>query len=331
MNVLLKKREVAFYLGDPEAKLLFAWHDFAEAAEAGGEETGAEVILVKPGEFEQLLGRPGAGPRHGRSRRRRHRSDPLHVRHDREAEGRRADAREPAPELEGRLGEARRDERGRRAPRRASAVPLVRPDLHDEQRGQRGRDRDDAARASTPTRRSRSSSATRSRSSRASRRCTTRCSTRRRATARLLVAPDLHVAAAPRCRRADARASRRSSAASSSRATGCRRPRPSPPSTTRTGSASPARSARPIEGVEMQVWDDDGNEVAAGRGRRDRDPRPQHHEGLLEPPGRQQGGDHRGRLVPHGRHGQDGRGRLLLHRRPQEGPDHPRRLQRLPA
>ena len=31
----------------------------------------------------------------------------------------------------------------------------------------------------------------------------------------------------------------------------------------------------------MQVWDDDGNEVAAGRGRRDRDPRPQRDEGLL--------------------------------------------------
>jgi long-chain acyl-CoA synthetase len=56
MNVLLKKREVAFYIGDPEAKLLFAWHDFAEAAEAGGEEAGAEVILVKPGDFEELLG-----------------------------------------------------------------------------------------------------------------------------------------------------------------------------------------------------------------------------------------------------------------------------------
>jgi len=55
MNVLLKKREVAFYIGDPEAKFLFAWHDFAEAAEAGGDEAGAEVILVKPGEFEELL------------------------------------------------------------------------------------------------------------------------------------------------------------------------------------------------------------------------------------------------------------------------------------
>ncbi len=57
MNVLLKKREVGFYLSDPEAKLLFAWHDFAEAAEAGAEEAGAELILVKPGEFEQLVDR----------------------------------------------------------------------------------------------------------------------------------------------------------------------------------------------------------------------------------------------------------------------------------
>src|SRR5215216_1445092 len=56
MNVLLKGREVAFYLKDPEAKWVFAWHDFAEAAETGADEAGAEVILVKPGEFEQLLG-----------------------------------------------------------------------------------------------------------------------------------------------------------------------------------------------------------------------------------------------------------------------------------
>ncbi len=55
MNVLLKGREVAFYLSDPGAKLVFAWHDFAEAAETGASEAGAEVIPVKPGEFEQLL------------------------------------------------------------------------------------------------------------------------------------------------------------------------------------------------------------------------------------------------------------------------------------
>src|SRR5215213_6357519 len=55
MNVLLKAREVAFYVEDPEAKLLFAWGDFSEAAEAGAEKAGTEVILIKPGEFEQLL------------------------------------------------------------------------------------------------------------------------------------------------------------------------------------------------------------------------------------------------------------------------------------
>jgi long-chain acyl-CoA synthetase len=56
MNVLLKGREVAFYLEDPEAKLLFAWGDFAEAAEEGAEKAGTEVVLVEPGEFEKLLG-----------------------------------------------------------------------------------------------------------------------------------------------------------------------------------------------------------------------------------------------------------------------------------
>jgi long-chain acyl-CoA synthetase len=55
MNVLLKGREVAFYLGDSGARFLFAWHDFAEAAEAGAGEAGTETILVKPGEFEQLV------------------------------------------------------------------------------------------------------------------------------------------------------------------------------------------------------------------------------------------------------------------------------------
>src|SRR3954469_736367 len=56
MNPLLKKREVGFYLEDPEAKLMFAWHDFEEAAKQGAEDAGAELILVKPGEFEELLG-----------------------------------------------------------------------------------------------------------------------------------------------------------------------------------------------------------------------------------------------------------------------------------
>jgi long-chain acyl-CoA synthetase len=56
MNVLLKQREVAFYLSDPAAKLLLAWHDFADAAEAGAAEAGVECALVRPGAFEELLG-----------------------------------------------------------------------------------------------------------------------------------------------------------------------------------------------------------------------------------------------------------------------------------
>src|SRR3954467_10365493 len=33
MNVLLKGREVSFYLSDPGAQHLFAWHEFADAAQ----------------------------------------------------------------------------------------------------------------------------------------------------------------------------------------------------------------------------------------------------------------------------------------------------------
>ena len=35
MNVLLKGREIAFYLKDSGAKVIFAWHDFDEAAHDG--------------------------------------------------------------------------------------------------------------------------------------------------------------------------------------------------------------------------------------------------------------------------------------------------------
>src|SRR5256885_15776791 len=55
MNVLLKGREVEFYLSDSGARHLFAWHDFGEAAETGAQAAGAEAILVEPGAFEQLV------------------------------------------------------------------------------------------------------------------------------------------------------------------------------------------------------------------------------------------------------------------------------------
>ena len=59
MNPLLTEREVAFYLGDSEAKVLFAWHQFADAAHGGAEQAAAECLLVEPGDLERLLARCG--------------------------------------------------------------------------------------------------------------------------------------------------------------------------------------------------------------------------------------------------------------------------------
>jgi long-chain acyl-CoA synthetase len=55
MNPLLKDREVAYHLSDSGAKVLFAWHGFAEAAEGGARDAGVEAIMVSPGEFEQTV------------------------------------------------------------------------------------------------------------------------------------------------------------------------------------------------------------------------------------------------------------------------------------
>src|SRR6187551_2582306 len=55
MNVLLKRREIAFYLEDSGAKLLLAWHGFAEEARGGAAEAGAELIEVEPAAFAATL------------------------------------------------------------------------------------------------------------------------------------------------------------------------------------------------------------------------------------------------------------------------------------
>ena len=93
----------------------------------------------------------------------------------------------------------------------------------------------------------------------------------------------------------------------------------------------PGSIGTPIEGVEMKVVDDDGNEVEQGepgeiviRGHNVMKGywnRPEATEEAIDDDGWFKTGDM----------ATDRRGRLLLHRRPQEGPDHPRRLQRLPA
>jgi long-chain acyl-CoA synthetase len=55
MNVLLKQREVAFYLGDSEAKLIFAWHELVDAAQDGAAEVGTECVVVEPAAFARML------------------------------------------------------------------------------------------------------------------------------------------------------------------------------------------------------------------------------------------------------------------------------------
>jgi long-chain acyl-CoA synthetase len=55
MNPLLKEREVAFHMSDSGAKLLLAWTQFADAAQKGSQQAGAECVVVEPGGFEQML------------------------------------------------------------------------------------------------------------------------------------------------------------------------------------------------------------------------------------------------------------------------------------
>jgi long-chain acyl-CoA synthetase len=55
MNVLLKRREIAFYLEDSGAKLLLGWHGFAADAREGAGDAEAELIEVEPSSFAELL------------------------------------------------------------------------------------------------------------------------------------------------------------------------------------------------------------------------------------------------------------------------------------
>jgi long-chain acyl-CoA synthetase len=63
MNPLLKGREVAYYLSDSGARLLFAWREFAGEAAKGAADVGAEVIQVDDVELSSALAghSPAAG------------------------------------------------------------------------------------------------------------------------------------------------------------------------------------------------------------------------------------------------------------------------------
>ena len=86
----------------------------------------------------------------------------------------------------------------------------------------------------------------------------------------------------------------------------------------------------PLPGIVMDVvsLDDPRRRLEARREGRDPHQGAQRHQGLLECAGGDRSGIRR-RLSAHGRYRICGRGRLLLSRRPQEGHDHLRRVQRL--
>ena len=56
INPRYEASEVAYHVKDSGAKLLFGWHDFMDAAEEGAKEAGVEVIPVEPEKFEAMLG-----------------------------------------------------------------------------------------------------------------------------------------------------------------------------------------------------------------------------------------------------------------------------------
>ena len=330
MNPLLKAREVAYHLSDSGARLVFVWHAAATEATQGAATVGAEVRRRRPGHVPG--GTAPSMPPRGRMRRAgrgRHRRDPLHLRHHRHAQGRRADPRQPARATPRSCRPTLSTSARRRGVRRAAAVPLLRPDLHAERRhGGRGHPR-----AAAPLRRSHRGRCARRPpgrpSSPACPPCTARCwrcPSRRRC--RTCGCASRGGAALPVevLHRFEERfgcpvlegygLSETSPVASFNRLDRDRKP----------GSIG-----TPVTGVEMRVVDEAGRPAGTGevgeiaiRG---------HNvmKGYWRKPDGDRGGARRGRLVPHRRRRHGRRGRLLLHRRPQEGPGDPRRLQHLPA
>jgi long-chain acyl-CoA synthetase len=55
MNPLLKAREVAYYLGDSGARVIFAWQGLADEAGKGAQAAGADLVEVDPAAFADLL------------------------------------------------------------------------------------------------------------------------------------------------------------------------------------------------------------------------------------------------------------------------------------
>jgi long-chain acyl-CoA synthetase len=55
MNVLLKRREIAFYLEDSGSRILLAWEGFCAEARDGAADAGVELIEIEPASFAAAL------------------------------------------------------------------------------------------------------------------------------------------------------------------------------------------------------------------------------------------------------------------------------------
>ena len=138
MNPLLKAREVEHYLGDSGAKLVFAVGDVGRRGRGRCRRGRApRRSRSTPDTLTEIAARPPS-PEIAAPRRRRHRGDPLHVRHHRHAQGRRAHPRQPAPQRRRHHDHPARPRPGRRDHGLPAAVPRLRPDLRAERRDRGG-------------------------------------------------------------------------------------------------------------------------------------------------------------------------------------------------
>jgi long-chain acyl-CoA synthetase len=99
MNPLLKAGEIDYFFSDSGAKVAFVWPDFVDEATKGAANAGTRIIPCGPmGPADGTLegGEPIAEA--GRARRRGHGDHPLHVGHDRSAQGRRTHPQQRPPQ-----------------------------------------------------------------------------------------------------------------------------------------------------------------------------------------------------------------------------------------
>jgi long-chain acyl-CoA synthetase len=99
MNPLLKNREVAHYVGDSEARVVFAWHQAVVEAAKGAAGTGAQVLEVDEPDLHTMLA--GLAPAPSMADQAGDDDDAVilvYLGHHRHAQGRRAHAREPDPQ-----------------------------------------------------------------------------------------------------------------------------------------------------------------------------------------------------------------------------------------